>query len=167
MSAPAQFLLPVDTAPMEAKLADSIPVEDGGWQYEPKWDGFRCLAFKSGDAVELQAKSGKPLGRYFPEVIAFLRKLKITHFVVDGELVIETEGRFSFDALQMRLHPAESRIRKLASEMPARLIAFDLLADINGKALLAEPLRTRRKKLELLITKAGVSDRQIGRASCR
>jgi len=148
--------VPLDTPPMEARSADQLPATEGQWQYEPKWDGFRCLAFKSGNVVELQAKSGKPLGRYFPEVIAFLRELKITQFVLDGELVIESEGRFSFDALQMRLHPAESRIRKLADEMPARFIAFDLLADINGKALLDEPLRSRRKALELLITKAGV-----------
>jgi ATP-dependent DNA ligase len=144
---------------MDARSAEQLPTRKGPWQYEPKWDGFRCLAFKAGDAVELQAKSGKPLGRYFPEVIAFLRQLRIAQFVLDGELVIESEGRFSFDALQMRLHPAQSRIRKLADETPARFIAFDLLADINGKALRDEPLRARRKALELLITKAGVSDR--------
>ncbi len=92
-------------------------------------------------------------------MIAFLRELKIAQFVLDGELVIETEGRFSFDALQMRLHPAESRIRKLADETPARFIAFDLLADMHGTVLLDEPLRARRKALELLIRKADVSER--------
>ena len=155
----AAFSVPLDTPPMEARSAEHLPAIDGPWQYEPKWDGFRCLAFKSGNAVELRAKSGKPLGRYFPEVIAFFRELKIAQFVIDGELVIETEGRFSFDALQMRLHPADNRIRKLSVETPARFIAFDLLADINGNASLDEPLRARRKALELLITKAGVSDR--------
>src|SRR6187401_1425217 len=108
--------VPLDIEPMEAKLVEELP--DGPWQYEPKWDGFRCLAFKSGNAVELRAKSGKPLGRYVPEVIAFFRELKIAQFVIDGELVIETEGRFSFDALQMRLHPADNRIRKLSVETP-------------------------------------------------
>src|ERR1041385_7208933 len=119
----ATFGVPLDTSPMEARSAEQLPATEGPWQYEPKWDGFRCLAFKSGNAVELRAKSGKPLGRYFPEVIAFLRELKIAQLVVDGELVIETGGRLSFDALQMRLHPAESRIRKLAEETPARFIA--------------------------------------------
>jgi ATP-dependent DNA ligase len=102
----AAFGVPLDTPPMEARLAEELPATEGRWQYEPKWDGFRCLAFKSRNAVELQAKSGKPLGRYFPEVIAFLRELKITPFVLDGELLIVSDGRFSFDALQMRLHPA-------------------------------------------------------------
>ena len=155
----AGFSVPLDTPPMEARSAEQLPATEGPWQYEPKWDGFRCLAFKSGDVVELRAKSGKPLGRYFPEVVAFLRDLKIAQFVIDGELVIETEGRLSFDALQMRLHPAESRIRKLADETPARFIAFDLLADVQGAVLLDEPLRARRKALELLIQKVGVSNR--------
>ena len=137
MRAPAQFLLPVDTAPMEAKLADTIPVEDGGWQYEPKWDGFRCLAFKSGDAVDIRAKSGKPLGRYFPELIDRLRGLAPAQFVVDGEILIERSGEYSFDALQMRLHPAESRIRKLAAETPAKLMLFDMLADASEEKFLS------------------------------
>ena len=84
----AAFALPLDTAPMEAHSAGELPDADGPWQYEPKWDGFRCLAFKSGDAVELLSKAGKPLSRYFPEVIAFLRSLQIDQFVLDGELVI-------------------------------------------------------------------------------
>jgi len=112
------FLLPVDTAPMEAKLADAIPIEEGIWQCEPKWDGFRCLAFKAGDAFDIRAKSGKPLGRYFPELVDLLRGLAAPRFVTDGEIVIELSGKFSFDALQMRLHPVESRIRKLAVETP-------------------------------------------------
>src|SRR4026208_292220 len=103
------------TPPMEARLVDHLPAGDG-WQYEPKWDGFRCLAFKGGRGVELRAKSGKPLGRYFPEVVAMLSDVTSARFIIDGELVIEMNGEISFDALQMRLHPAESRIRKLARE---------------------------------------------------
>src|SRR6185437_649992 len=101
---------PLTTTPMEALLAPELPAEPARWQYEPKWDGFRCLAFKAGAAAELRAKSGKPLGRYFPEILALLSERPAPRFVVDGELVIEHEGRISFDALQMRLHPAESRI---------------------------------------------------------
>lgn len=150
MSAPATFLLPVDTAPMEAKLADSIPV-DGGWQYEPKWDGFRCLAFKSGDAVDIRAKSGKPLGRYFPELVDRLRSLAAAQFVIDGEILIERSGEYSFDALQMRLHPAESRIRKLVAETPAKLILFDMLADTDGTILVERPLSARRTALDSFV----------------
>ena len=106
----ANFPLPLDTAPMEAKSAERLPESAWAWQYEPKWDGFRCLAFKTGTAVDLRAKSGKPLGRYFPEVVAMLTALGADRFVLDGELVIEIDGRLAFDALQMRLHPAESRI---------------------------------------------------------
>ena len=101
------FDLPLDVAPMEARTALALP-EGAGWQYEPKWDGFRCIAFRAGEAVELRAKSGKPLGRYFPEVVSLLRGFAADRFVVDGELVIETQGRLSFDALQARLHPAET-----------------------------------------------------------
>src|SRR3954465_12587036 len=100
---------------MEAKLVDALPTGDG-WQFEPKWDGFRCLTFRAGDAVDLRAKSGKPLARYFPEIVALFGEVAAGHFVVDGEIVIALDGRLSFDALQMRLHPAESRIRKLAAE---------------------------------------------------
>jgi ATP-dependent DNA ligase len=94
----AVFGLPLDTAPMEAKLAAALPITGGPWQYEPKWDGFRCLAFKEGDAVELRAKSGKPLGRYFPEMIDLLRSLSPARFVVGGELVIGLDHHLSFDA---------------------------------------------------------------------
>src|SRR5665213_3632930 len=116
------FDLPLTTEPMEAKAAGALPTEVDTWQYEPKWDGFRCLAFKAGDKVELRAKSGKPLGRFFPEVCAPSAELPAERFVLDGELVIEIEGHLSFDALQMRLHPAESRIRKLSAATPARLV---------------------------------------------
>jgi ATP-dependent DNA ligase len=125
------FALPLETSPTEARSADGLPKEDG-WQYEPKWDGFRCLAFKTGNEVDLRAKSGKPLGRYFPEVLAFLRQLKAERFVLDGELLIELDGHLAFGALQARLHPAESRIRKLAAETPARLMVFGVLADAKG-----------------------------------
>ena len=103
-----EFPLRLETAPMEAKSAERLPQGADAWQYEPKWDGFRCLAFKAGRAVDLRAKSGKPLGRYFPEVVAMLATLTSERFVLDGELVIEVDGRLAFDALQMRLHPAES-----------------------------------------------------------
>ncbi len=142
------FGLPLDTPPMEAKKADAIPDTDGPWQYEPKWDGFRCLAFKAGAAVELRAKSGKPLGRYFPEIVSLLNVAAGTAFVVDGELVIDLGGRLSFDALQARLHPAESRIRKLAVETPAQLILFDILLAPDGTNLIPAPFSQRRKALE-------------------
>lgn len=154
-STEARFGLPLDTPPMEAATAEVIPVAAGPWQYEPKWDGFRCLAFKAGGRVEMRAKSGKPLGRYFPEMAAALAGMPARQFVLDGELVIETGGSFSFDALQMRLHPAESRIRKLSAETPASLIVFDLLVGADGACLMHEPLRRRREALETLM--AGVT----------
>src|SRR5215211_1146862 len=114
--------------PMEAKPVDEIPIGHQ-WQYEPKWDGFRCLAFRDEDDVYLQSKAGQPLARYFPDVVAALARLRPQRFVVDGELVIPIEGALSFDALQLRLHPAASRVQKLATAHPAMMIAFDLLAD--------------------------------------
>jgi ATP-dependent DNA ligase len=147
---PPTFDLPLDTPPMEAKTADAIPEGDGPWQYEPKWDGFRCLAFKAGAAVELRAKSGKPLGRYFPEIVSLLAASAAPRLVVDGELVIELAGRLAFDALQARLHPAESRIRRLAVETPAQSILFDILLAPDGTNLIAAPLRQRRRDLEAL-----------------
>jgi ATP-dependent DNA ligase len=139
--------LSLGTAPMEAKLVTELP-NDPGWQFEPKWDGFRCLAFRSGDAVELKAKSGKSLTRYFPEMVGALRAVRPRRFVVDGELVIPHGASLSFDALQMRLHPAESRIRKLSAETPALLVLFDCLVTATGENLLAAPLARRRKALE-------------------
>jgi ATP-dependent DNA ligase len=146
--------LPLDAAPMEARTEEALPADPGKWQYEPKWDGFRCLAFKEGEAVELRGKSGKPLGRYFPEVLALLGSLPFERFVVDGELVIEIDGALSFDALQMRLHPAESRIRKLAAETPARLVLFDMLVSPDGANLTKAPLVERRGALEAFGRKA-------------
>ena len=133
-------------APMEALLAAELP--DGkGWQFEPKWDGFRCLALRDCDEVTLTSKSGKPLARYFPEVVEMLRTLKSKRFLLDGELIIPVGDVLSFDALQLRLHPAESRVRKLANETPAELMAFDLL-ELDGKALEQVPLSGRRQRLE-------------------
>jgi len=149
---------------MEAKAADVLPDETGQWQYEPKWDGFRCLAFRAGDDVDLRAKSGKPLGRYFPEVVSMLQDLKAGDFVVDGEIVIEIDGSLSFDALQMRLHPAESRIRKLSVDTPARLILFDMLANAHGR-LMSRPLSARRKALEAFVRSTRPSGLELSRCT--
>lgn len=134
------------TAPMEALLLEQLPIEPG-WQYEPKWDGFRCIAVRAGGDIEMWSKSEKPLGRYFPEVLAMLGRLKHERFTLDGELIIESAGGLSFDALQMRLHPAESRVRKLAAETPAMLMAFDLL-ELGGEDLKSRSLADRRAELE-------------------
>jgi ATP-dependent DNA ligase len=131
---------------MEALLAAELP-EGEGWQFEPKWDGFRCLARRDEDEVTLTSKSGKPLGRYFPDVVETLRALKDKHFLLDGELIIPVGDALSFDALQLRLHPAESRVRKLAAEHPAELMLFDAI-ELGGKDLRAEPLAKRRQSLE-------------------
>ena len=141
--------LPLDFAPMEARLVADLPA-DAGWRFEPKWDGFRCLAFRSGEEVDLRAKSGKPLGRYFPDVTAALKALPVDRFILDGELTIPVDGELSFAALQMRLHPAESRVRKLAAEHPAALVLFDCLMDAEGGSLAEAPLSRRRAALEAL-----------------
>jgi ATP-dependent DNA ligase len=131
---------------MEARPAHKLPV-GAEWQYEPKWDGFRSLARKTPTGAELIGKSGKTLSRYFPEVVGAISAWKAPDgLVLDGELVIERDGRLSFDALQMRLHPAESRIRKLSAEMPAKFIAFDLLA-ASTKAWIAEKAFSKRREL--------------------
>ena len=131
---------------MEARSVEQIPAGDG-WQYEPKWDGFRCLAFRDRDNVYLQSKNGQPLARYFPDVAANAAKLSEQQFVVDGELVIPVAGALSFDELQLRLHPAASRVQKLAAAHPAVYIIFDLLAE-KGKSYLNLSLRERRRLLE-------------------
>ena len=145
----ADLPIPIDLPPMEAKLVDEVPME-AGWRFEPKWDGFRCLTFRAGDEVELRAKSGKPLGRYFPDMVAALKALPADRFVLDGELTIEVDGELSFEALQMRLHPAASRVAKLAAEQPARLVMFDCLLSGRGEGLLGAPLTRRRAELEKL-----------------
>jgi len=134
-------------AAMEARSVEELP-KDPGWQFEPKWDGFRCIAVRQGDAVALFAKSGKPLGRYFPDMVTLLEALQPGDFVLDGELTIPVDGRLSFDALQMRLHPAASRVNKLAAKHPAVYVLFDLLLAPGNKPLAALPLSERRKALE-------------------
>ena len=144
--------IPLDTPPMEARLTDEIP-PGGGWQFEPKWDGFRCLAFREGDRIEMMSKSGKPLARYFPEVVEALLDVPERRFVVDGELVLPLGEVLSFAALQLRLHPAASRIEKLARETPAQLMLFDAL-QIGSKTLADEPLTARRSALEAFMADA-------------
>jgi ATP-dependent DNA ligase len=133
--------------PMEALAVDEIPVGPG-WQYEPKWDGFRCLAFRDGDSVYLQSKGEKPLGRYFPEIVEAVKGLKPKQFVLDGEIAVPVGGKFNFDQLLQRIHPAASRIKKLSTEWPALFIVFDLLAHARGRSLQDLPLRERRPLLD-------------------
>lgn len=133
--------------PMEALPASELPTGHD-WQYEPKWDGFRCLAFRDGSNVDLMSKSGKPLTRYFPELVRAIASLKPQRFVLDGEIVIPFEGGLSFDHLLMRIHPAASRIEKLSHETPCVLIVFDLLVNERGKSLANEKLKDRRTELE-------------------
>lgn len=133
--------------PAEARSVSEIP-QDPGWLYEPKWDGFRCLAFRKGDQVLLQSKAGQPLDRYFPELVAALRQLPGLQFVLDGEIVVFSDGHLSFDDLLLRIHPAESRIRKLSAATPATCMCFDLLVDGNKKLLTHLPLQERRTRLK-------------------
>ena len=133
--------------PMESLSVGTIPVGPE-WQYEPKWDGFRCLAFRDRTSVELQSKAGKPLTRYFPELVDALRGLEDERFVLDGEIVVPADGGFSFDALLQRIHPAASRIQRLAAETPALLIAFDLLVNARCDLLTQLALQERREQLE-------------------
>ncbi|MFY9877176.1 MAG: ATP-dependent DNA ligase [Rhodomicrobium sp.] len=139
---------PVDpaTPPMEARQVERLPPEPG-WQYEPKWDGFRCLLFRAGKRAVLAGKSGKSLARFFPEIVSLIERLSPDGFALDGELVVTGDGASSFDALQMRLHPAESRIKRLSQETPATVILFDALA-VDGRTLLTMPLMDRREALE-------------------
>lgn len=139
--------LPLSFAPMEATLVEEIPT-GAEWQYEPKWDGFRCLAFRDGEKISLQSKSGQPLARYFPDLVAALRTLGPRKFVLDGEIVIPQAGRLSFDELLMRIHPAASRVQKLAAAHPAMFIVFDMLVNERGKSLVELPLAERRPLLE-------------------
>jgi len=132
---------------MEARSVDALP-RGKEWQYEPKWDGFRCLLSRRGETVDLRSKSGEDLGRYFPELVAAALDLKAATFVLDGEIVVPHGRTFSFDDLLQRIHPAASRIRKLASETPALFIAFDLLATSTDREFAAKPLSRRRPALE-------------------
>ncbi|HEU4749153.1 MAG TPA: ATP-dependent DNA ligase, partial [Gemmatimonadaceae bacterium] len=133
--------------PMEAVSVATIP-EGDNWQYEPKWDGFRCVVFRDGDEVHLQSKAGQPLERYFPDLVEQVLALGAKRFVVDGEIVVPVDGDLSFDDLLMRIHPAASRIARLAAETPAILIVFDFLVTERGTLLTNETLATRRQKLE-------------------
>src|SRR5713226_2168507 len=126
--------------PMEAELVRELPT--GDWQYEPKWDGFRGVLENDGGELALWSRNGRPLLRYFPELAA-LGEVLPPHSALDGEIVIERDGRLDFDAMQMRLHPAESRIRRLAAETPASFIAFDILL-WKGEPVHTHPLRERR-----------------------
>jgi ATP-dependent DNA ligase len=139
-------------SPMEALSVDEIPTGTQ-WRYEPKWDGFRCLASRDGEEIQLQSKSGRPMTRYFPELVAVLAALKPEKFMLDGEIVVPAGDDFSFDALLQRIHPAASRIRKLSAETPALLIAFDLLVGADGRLLTDQPLDTRRELLEAFYRK--------------
>jgi ATP-dependent DNA ligase len=140
--------------PMEALSVDAIPA-GAEWQYEPKWDGFRTLVFADGKKLELQSKSGRSMTRYFPEVVEALRALAPRKFVLDGEIAVPSDGGFSFDALLQRVHPAASRVRKLAVETPAIFIAFDLLVDAEGRDLTGEILEERRRALERFFRRYG------------
>jgi ATP-dependent DNA ligase len=144
------YLLGLDTEPMEAKSVDALPIGDF-WQYEPKWDGFRCLVFKAGQHVDLRAKSGKSLSRYFPEMVGAVRSARADNFVLDGELTVPLGDTLSFSALQDRVHPAESRVKKLSVETPALLILFDCLATEKTGSLMAAPLAERRPVLERMM----------------
>ncbi|MFN8391771.1 MAG: ATP-dependent DNA ligase [Bdellovibrionota bacterium] len=137
---------------MEALSVEKIP-EGSQWQYEPKWDGFRCLAFRDGKQVRLQSKAEKDLSRYFPELVQALLKIKADKFVLDGEIVIPMGKVLSFDSLLQRIHPAATRIKKLSTETPAHYIVFDILLDDKDRSLIGETLGSRRKKLEAFAKK--------------
>jgi ATP-dependent DNA ligase len=145
----ANLEVPLATPPMEAKLVSELPKE-GHWQFEPKWDGFRCLAFRDGGEAALMSKSGKPLGRYFPEVLEAALQTKAKRWVADGEIVLPTDDGLAFDKLQLRLHPAPSRIARLSRETPAELVLFDCLQLDDGVAI-GEPLSKRRALLERFV----------------
>jgi len=137
-------------APMEMRAVPAIP--DGpGWLFEPKWDGFRCLAHRDGDDVSLTSKAGQPLARYFPEIVSALKAIHADHFSLDGELVVPLAGAMSFDALQQRIHPAASRVLMLSGSTPALYLIFDLLREA-GKDRVDEPLEVRRAELERFMT---------------
>jgi ATP-dependent DNA ligase len=139
-------------APMEALAVDALPPGDD-WLFEPKWDGFRCLAFRDGERVVLQSKSAQPLTRYFPELVAALAALPFERFAVDGEIVVGRDGRLDFDALLQRIHPAASRVQRLARETPVTYLVFDVLVDDAGRDLTALPLTERRRRLEELLAR--------------
>src|SRR5437016_8291567 len=138
--------------PMFSKAADALPGGDG-WQFEPKWDGFRTLVFRDGDEILLQSRDEKPMNRYFPELVAPLAAALPERCVVDGEIVIVGAGGLDFEALLLRIHPAASRVKLLAAESPASFVAWDLLA-LGDEDLRAQPLTVRRQLLETALAHA-------------
>src|SRR3979411_510122 len=137
---------PSGLAAMEACSVDAIP-RGAEWQYEPKWDGFRCLLSRNAGSVTLRSKSGEDLTRYFPELVEAALQLKATQFTLDGEIVVPHGKTFSFDDLLQRIHPAASRVIKLSQQTPALFLAFDLLATAKDSKLAAQPLSRRRRAL--------------------
>ena len=138
---------PAKLVAMEARSVDAIP-RGPDWQYEPKWDGFRCLLSRQGRKVDLRSKAGEDLARYFPELVVAALKLKATTFLLDGEIVVPRGETFSFDDLLQRIHPAASRVNKLSQQTPALFIAFDLLVTAKDKKLSMQPFSKRRPALE-------------------
>src|SRR4051812_15093022 len=143
--------VPLSLQPMEALPVDHLP-SGRGWLFEPKYDGFRSILFRDGDTVNFQSRHQRPLGRYFPEIIDAARLLPTKQFVFDGELIIPDQP---FDTLQLRLHPAASRVQLLSRQHPAQIVVFDLLADDHGHPLLDEPFRDRRAALEAIFKQIG------------
>ena len=143
--------VPLTLQPMEAIPVSDLP-KGSGWLFEPKYDGFRCILFRDDDEVHLQSRRQRPLGRYFTEVIGAARRLPLERFVFDGELIIPDQP---FNTLQLRLHPAASRVKLLSREHPAQIIVFDLLADDRGHSLLDKPFRDRRAVLEAAFKQVG------------
>ncbi|MDQ3320198.1 MAG: ATP-dependent DNA ligase [Actinomycetota bacterium] len=135
--------------PQLARSAKELPAGEG-WCYEPKWDGFRTIVFRDGEDVRLQSRNGRPMNRYFPEVVEQVLALPARRLVLDGEIVVEVDGVQEFDLLSQRIHPAASRVERLARETPAGYVAFDLLAE-GDEALLALPYRERRERLRPVV----------------
>jgi ATP-dependent DNA ligase len=135
--------------PQLAKSAKDLPDGDG-WVYEPKWDGFRTIVFRDGDEVYLQSRNGKPMNRYFPEVVESIKQMDRDRVVMDGEIIVVVDGVQEFDLLGQRIHPAESRVRMLAEQWPAAYVAFDLLAD-GDEVLMERPYGERRERLETTV----------------
>jgi ATP-dependent DNA ligase len=152
--------VPPPVAPMLAKLEPDIP-RGPGWRYEPKWDGFRAIVFRDGDEIRLESRDNRPLARYFPELLVVLAEALPPRCVVDGEIVLARDGRLEFDLLQLRLHPAQSRVDKLAGEIPTSYVAFDLLAE-GSESLLDRPLAERRAALELALRGKGRRRKDAG-----
>lgn len=151
--------------PMEAQQVDTLPIGED-WQYEPKWDGFRCVCFRDGEEIELQSKSGKPLARYFPDIVEQVRAIGAKKFVLDGEIVIPTSDGLSFEELLLRVHPAESRVRKLAAEHPALFVVFDLLVTERSTSLVDRKLVERRARLQTFAERYFDADLRLKLSPC-